>query len=201
MAKISYSSLERYTLGLLKKELSPNLLFHGVDHTIDVLNSAIKLGEIAKISKEYMLLLKTGAVLHDTGYLTRYENNEEIGVEMALKILPHFNYDSEQIDIINNFILATKIPQRPKTSLQEMLCDADLANLGRDDFFIKTELLRRELALMTSKEISPLKWYKSTAGFLSSHFYHTQEAKNLWQLKKEKNLYEINELLGRMPPP
>ena len=32
-------------------------------------------------------------------------------------------------------IMATKIPQSPRNGLEEIICDADLDYLGRDDFY------------------------------------------------------------------
>ena len=40
--------------------------------------------------------------------------------------------------------MATKMPQRPKNLLQQIICDADLDYLGRNDFFILSEKLHKE---------------------------------------------------------
>src|SRR6186713_2897321 len=43
-------------------------------------------------------------------------------------------YAEEEADRICNMILATRIPQLPKTHLEEIMCDADLDYLGRNDY-------------------------------------------------------------------
>ena len=75
------------------------------------------------------------------------------------------------------------------------MCDADLDNFGREDFFIKTELLRLELAKQNI-EISPRNWYKNTLKLLEGHNYFTDSAKKLRKKGKEKHIQEIKELLG-----
>ena len=46
---------------------------------------------------------------------------------------------------ICGMIMATKIPQSPKNYLEQILCDADLDYLGRDDFYDIGGTLFKEL--------------------------------------------------------
>ena len=59
-----------------------------------------------------------------------YKDHEETGVEIAGAILPHFDYTEEQIQKINELIMVTKLPPRPKNLLEQIICDADLDYLG-----------------------------------------------------------------------
>jgi hypothetical protein len=54
---------------------------------------------------------------------------------IAKEYLPLFGFAEKDIDCICGMIMATKIPQQPRTKLQEIICDADLDYLGRDDFY------------------------------------------------------------------
>ncbi len=194
---ISLKLIETTVINRLERELNPNLFYHNVNHTLDVIHSVRVLTEKEAVSKTDLTLLELAALYHDTGFLERYHDNEEFGVKRAKTELPKYGYPSDQIETVSGLILATKIPQDPKTELQRILCDADLANLGREDFYIKTEQLRRELSIMELREISLREWYEDTLKFLESHNYWTVSAKDLWQNTKEKHIREIRELLGQ----
>lgn len=137
----------------------------------------------------------TGALFHDTGFLRRYNNNEEIGAEIVRKTLPRFGYEDGHIELVAGLVLATKLPQKPASGLGEFLCDADLDNLGREDFYVRGELLRRELAEQ-GIIYSPKEWYKNSLKFLQNHRYFTKAARELRSERKRKHIREIKEILG-----
>jgi len=195
MAEINYNDVAEYVLRRLDKELPPNLYYHGSWHTRDVLEAVEMLAKLEGVDGEELILLKSGALFHDIGFLEQYKDNESIGVRIAKETLPNFGYNREQIEVITGIILATRLPQSPTTKLEELICDADLDNLGREDFYIKTEQLRRELAEYGTLK-SPRKWYESLILFLEQHKYFTKSARKLRQEGKEKHLKEIKELLG-----
>ena len=113
---------------------------------------------------------------------------------MAAEVLQKFGYTDEQIKTIQELILATAIPQQPKNKLQEIICDADLDYLGRDDFHTIADLLKKEL-LERGKITSDRQWDEIQVSFLTAHKYHTQSAIKLRQAKKLKHLEEIKERL------
>jgi len=101
-------------------------------------------------------LLKVAALFHDTGFTMRYENNEEIAVEIAGEILPLYTYSLGEIQRIQQLIMSTKLTKKGDYRFQEpdindisqlILCDADLDSLGRTDYFLTSHNLRIELEL------------------------------------------------------
>lgn len=195
MGRADYAATEEYVLSTLIRNLSPNLYFHGPHHTIDVLGSVGRLARSEDISPEDLLLLKTGALYHDTGFLEQYQNNEPIGARISQDSLPKFGYEPKEIEIVSGIIMSTQLPHDPKTKLEELMCDADLDNLGREDFYIKTEEMRRELTEYGTYN-TPREWYEHLIPFLEEHNYFTKAAIDLRQSQKEKHLKEIKELLG-----
>jgi len=113
---------------------------------------------------------------------------------MAREILPKYGYSQEQIDVIDGLIKATEIPQSPKTLLEQIMCDADLDYLGRDDFHDIASLLRRELR-EHGKIDSDRLWDEIQVKFLTAHTYFTKSAISTRRVKKMKHLDEINEKL------
>lgn len=110
-----------------------------------------------------MHLLKTAAWLHDIGYIWDDKSHEERGCQFAKEFLPGWGFSIDEIDTICGMIMATKIPQSPNNLLEQIICDADLDYLGREDYFIISERLLDELK--NSRELSPSEWKKIQLGF------------------------------------
>ncbi|MCK4647312.1 HD domain-containing protein [Candidatus Pacearchaeota archaeon] len=195
MRKLNYEGAEKHVFTMLEHGLDKNLYYHDLNHTKDVIKSVEKLGKLEEVSEEELLLLKTAALYHDTGFLIRYKENEEAGAGIARGSLKRYKYKKRQIKDIAGMIMATKMPQNPKTKLQEIVCDADLDNLGREDFYIRGDLLRLELEERGIK-MSDKDWYTNQIKFLEEHDYFTESAKELRQKGKEQHIKEIKELLG-----
>ncbi len=193
MTKPNYAAAEKYVFKRLERKLSPDLFFHGLPHTRDdVLPAIERYARLEGISGKELILLKTGGLCHDMGFLEQYQNNEAIGTRIAREFLPKFGYSQQHIEVISGIIIATQLPQNPKTNLEEIMCDADLDNLGREDFYIKTELLRLELAKQGIQK-TPKEWYEGLIVFLEQHYYFTQAAIQLRHKRKERHLMEIKE--------
>ena len=126
-----FSPEEKDILAQLENGLSNTLYYHGLHHTRDVFNAALKIAANEKLSATEIKLLRIAVLYHDAGFTVSYKNHEERGCKMAKKNLPAFGYTSEEIDMICGMIMATKIPQNPHTLLERIICDADLDYLGR----------------------------------------------------------------------
>ncbi len=177
-----------HILEKLKQELPNYLSYHSLKHTKDVKTQAIRIAKLEGITSEIDLkLLETAAAYHDCGFLSTYNNHEEKGCEIAEQVLPLYAYTKEQIDIIKGLIMATKVPQAPKNKLEEIICDADLDYLGRDDFFEIGEHLFEEFLFkgIVRDEIS---WNTLQVKFLASHQYFTKTNMNDRDPKKQENL-------------
>ena len=188
--KINFKKAEQFILKKLGEELPEDLYYHGVHHTIDVRDAAERIGKAEGAVPEDIMLLKTAAMYHDAGFIKEYFKNEPIGVEMANEFLPNFGYSSDQIRTIEKMIMATQTPQTAKTPLEKILCDADLDYLGRDDFHLIAERLKKEL--MTRGKIKNDKhWDEVQVSFLEQHAYFTETSKKLRQPEKQKHIEEI----------
>lgn len=180
---------EKYIFGYLQKNLPSTLYYHNIDHTKDVLQNAIALAKKEGINGDELILLKTAALFHDSGFTVRKMNNEIIGCSIAEKTLKDFGYSTEQIEIVCGMIMATKIPQTCNNHLQEIICDADLDYLGREDFWELSEKLYKELN--EEKKLNKIAWYWIQVSFLRKHSYFTNTARKLRNDLKQKHLKEI----------
>ncbi|MDF7818320.1 HD domain-containing protein [Runella sp. MFBS21] len=187
-------AVENYILEKLKKNLSPTLTYHGYHHTIDVAEAVLKIASSEGIEEEEpLILLKTAAFYHDLGFITTYRGHEEESCRIANLTLPSFGYSNPQIEKICGMIMATKIPQTPLTHLEQIIADADLDYLGRDDFWPIAHSLYEELR---EREMVPNieTWNQIQVKFLSSHQYWTASAQYWRKAKKQQYLDELCEI-------
>ena len=193
-SSINYYKAERHIMKVLQKGLSDKLHYHSILHTQDVVKAVERLALMEGVTDEGLFLLKSAATYHDAGFVEQYEKNEPVGARLAEEILPKYGYTQQHIDTIKELIYVTQIPHQPKNKLEEIICDADLDYLGRDDFHEIADKLRRELR-EHGKLDSDRKWDEIQVQFLSSHKYFTETAIRTRKAKKEKNLEEVKERL------
>ena len=146
------------------------------------------------VTGENIFLLKTAALYHDGGFVEKYMENEEIGARMAREVLPRFGYSEEQIKTVEKLIMATRVPQQPRDHLEKIICDADLDYLGRDDFHLIADRLRKEF-LAHGVVQSDREWDELQVKFLTTHRYFTESAKKQRQPGKLKHLDEVKKRL------
>jgi ligand-binding sensor domain-containing protein/class 3 adenylate cyclase/HD superfamily phosphodiesterase len=193
--KFSFKKSESRILKLLSEKLPEGLYYHGIHHTIDVTNSAEEIAREEGVDGEDLFLLKTAALFHDAGFVQEYVKNEKIGVTYAREVLPKYGYTERQIDIIDGIIMATEIPQNPKTHLEMIMCDADLDYLGREDFYEISESLKKEL-IAFGKIQGDRQWDEMQIPFLEKHQYFTETNKRRRQPNKLKRIEEIKKKLA-----
>ena len=169
---LDFKGAKKYIIDRLEAELSPNLHYHGIHHTMDVYEVSIKIAELEQISQEDKIIVNTAALYHDVGFIHRYENNEELAVEMVKEVLPKFGYNAKQIKFICDIILTTRIRARPITLLQQIMSDADYDYLGRNDVGTIADTLFNELNEY-GFPFSTEEWNKMQIKFLQKHEYHT----------------------------
>ncbi|MBK8141008.1 MAG: HD domain-containing protein [Chitinophagaceae bacterium] len=187
----SFHFIHDHVVHNLLTGLSEKLTYHNLPHTLDVLKQVQRIGkEEGIMEEEDMFLLKTAALYHDTGFLSVYAGHEAAGCELARKDLPGFGFSKNQTEQVCSLIMATKIPQSPKNILEEIICDADLDYLGRDDFEPISDSLRREfleLGIVRSDE----HWYSLQIKFIENHNYFTNSSRQLRNPEKLKRLEKL----------
>ncbi len=182
---MDFNGAKKYIVDRLQTELDKKLYYHGLHHTLDVYESAIRIAELEHLDEDALLLLKTAALYHDSGFIHQSADHEAASVLIASNILPSFGYTPEQIETVSGMIMATKLPQTPQTHLEEIICDADLDYLGREDFPIISEMLFDEF--LSRNIVSDKKnWNSFQAKFFRSHNYFTQSARELRGPKKQE---------------
>lgn len=190
-----FEEASAYITGRMEKELTPMFRYHNLSHVLDVLNAAEAIAEAEKVNQADLELLRIAALFHDSGFMVNPENHEAMGCEIAREFLPGVGYNDSELEIICSMIMATKIPQTPRTHLEEIICDADLDYLGRDDFYTTGNKVFLEL-VDRGKMTNEHEWNRLQVQFLSSHNYFTNTSRTLRKHVKEKHLAEVLEIVA-----
>lgn len=188
MTKPNFLRAEQYVLGRLARELSPHLSYHSLYHTRDdVLPAAVRLGRASDLNEEEYQALTTAALFHDTGFVVAYQNHEVHSIAIARAALPDFGYSPAQIDRVAELIAATRMPQRPSDRLQELMCDADLDLLGRDDFMRLNQALLAEVRHYSPRPLPDETWMRDQLRFIEDHHFFSPAAQAFRAKGEERN--------------
>ena len=175
LSHVDWASLQQYVRNLLKDNLSPNLTYHTLAHTEDVLQVTRDLCRLEQIDPYNTLLLEAAALFHDTGFTITSSEHETQSCVLAKTHLPNYGFDNEAIEKICGMIMATRIPQSPNSHLEEILCDADLDYLGRGDYEPIAQTLRKEWET-GGFQMDDNAWNELQIKFLKTHHYFTNSA-------------------------
>ena len=187
--------MDEYIRDLFKDELPGGLKYHDANHTLHptrgVVAAANSIAIAEKISEHDRELLIAAAYFHDSGYIREYGKNEPIAARMAGRILKLIGYQPDEIETIQKMILATDLAVKPQTHVEKILCDADLDNLGREDFFRLDGKLREGRRIRGLDVNDDAKWYKGTLAVITNHQYYTESQKKFREKEKQKNIKRL----------
>lgn len=186
-------------LARLRSELSEDLIYHSTEHTEDVLHEVLLFAHHDGLTTKEMILLAIAAAYHDAGFIEARFGNEGIGSRMALDAMRKAgNYTDEDMRIVRQCIDDTAIRvqgnfigQKPTTKLSKYLLDADMSNLGRDDFFKKADQVAKE-----RQTIDMTSFWKDTMNLLLSKDWYSPAAKTLRQPGWEKNIEALKKQIA-----
>lgn len=182
-----FTKIYKEVMSNLENNLPSWLHYHSPDHTRYVLEKAIFLAGQEEVTGRDLFLLKVAALYHDLGFIKDRENHEQTGCEIAARELPEYGLTPEETSKICGMIMATKIPQDPKTTSEKILADADLEYMGTDQFQEISEKLYREM-LYSRPDLTRDQWNEIQVEFLSNHSYHTSYCKEHCEAKKAGHL-------------
>ena len=189
------ADMKDFVISLLKDNLPAAYYYHNYEHSLYVMEIVLEIGRHETCSEDELDLLGAAALWHDTGYITIYRNHEEESCKLARQFLPDFGYSFSDIDKICGMIMATKIPQKANTKLEEILADADLEYLGTDAFKTKADKLFKELQTI-NPSMTLAEWNRAQISFLRSHHYFTMFCQENKEPEKRKHLLMLTDSLG-----
>lgn len=189
--------VEKYVKALLTVKALHGRPFHNFNHTFHVVQKCDELATYYRLEKGDREALLTAAWFHDTGYLHGNINHEEYSAKFSSAFLKDLNAPPVFIARVNELILTTKLPAKPTTLLQEILCDADLHHLASKDHLGWSTRLCQEIEIQHGSPIDEMSWIKEDIIFYKTHHYFTEYAITFWESQKHRNLQTLIDLSSR----
>jgi predicted metal-dependent HD superfamily phosphohydrolase len=185
-------------LNRLKALLPDEVVYHDINHTLNVEKAAMRFARLEGLDDESIQLLRTAVLYHDSGFIIDYQHNESHGIAMAEKALPKFGYSVEHIERVRSIIASTASNQKPTTLLEQIMCDADHDYLGRADYFIVAKKLRIELENY-GHVMSEIEWVEFQLNYLEKvHRFYTETAQNIRLQAKKARIEELKQQLNKL---
>ena len=159
------------------------------------MRQTLELAAADELDDRDALLLAIAAAFHDAGFLKQRPKNEPIGAKMAVEAMAKSGrFSLDERELVEQMILDTQLvmegpAQIANSRLSPWLLDADLANLGRDDFWDQTKLLAKELNIDLQNMM--------TQALMERHDWQSPAGRRLFGAKKESNFVALERELGK----
>lgn len=189
------NNVQHYIESLFNKYKVACLMYHNLAHTKFVVEKAKEIAANYFLTEPDLFIVSASAWFHDTGHLFGgLELHEDRSVLVMKGFFERKGICKPVIDAIESCICATKFPHKPKSLLEEILCDADTYNLGTEDFIRTDKLLMQELE---HRNIATDNWVQQTLELLLKHKYFTSYCQVILKKGKEENIELMRYLLQK----
>lgn len=170
----------------------PALLYHNMPHTAEVVEATKNIAGHYNLNDRDFFIVVTAAWFHDTGYLKNgSEQHEDKSAALAEGYLKSVGVNEADILEIKKCIVSTKMPQRPVSLLEKIICDADLFHLGTSEFKAKSKLIKKEIEALNNIKIDPDEWRQKNLALLEAHEYHTDYCRSLLNKTKADQIDKL----------
>jgi predicted metal-dependent HD superfamily phosphohydrolase len=180
---------------VFKDRTFDNRPFHNLAHTRDVVSAVEEIGNRIELTDDEMESAVIAGWLHDVGYLEGETDHEKKAAEKSRELLNSWGAPHRKIQEVAEAILATKVPQQPKTIVSKVLCDADLFHLSTEECTEQSDKLRKEWEKVGKGPLTDNEWLKQNLEFLENHHYQTPYGQTILQEGKKRNIKKIRKQL------
>jgi adenylate cyclase len=194
LSYLHYEDLESEILVKIENEIPKNIYFHDSQRAKELCIKVELFALSEQIPDEEILNLKTAALFHEVGFIHGYNDRFNFAMDKAREILPVFGYRPEQIEAICKLICSINIPPAPKNKFEEILNDANLDYLAKQDFKEQSLNFYKELVeynLVTDM----IEWYKYQIELLTKYDFFTQSANKMAEVKRKDQIKEVVAIL------
>ena len=169
--------------------------FHNLEHTRNVVSAVEEIGTHIELAEDEMESAIVAAWLHDIGYLQGEGDHERHAADKARELLDSWGASQQKVAEVSEAILATKVPQQPKSLIAKVVCDADLYHLSTASCTEQSARLREEWETQGKGSMGDDEWRRHNLDFLENHRYHTPYGQTILQAGKKKNIKKFRKEL------
>ena len=185
-----------YIQELFSRRTPSFLKYHNLAHTEKVVERTIEISKASPVplnEKDFFCVI-TAAWFHDTGHLFHeLKDHEQAGADLMAAFLKSFQLEDSIIDEAAGCIMATRVPSKPKTAIEQIICDADTYHFGTKEFLETDSLVYAELEERLNIHIEN-KIQKSIK-LLESHQFYTVYCRDMLDKGKKENIAKLRRLL------
>lgn len=181
---------------VFKDRAFSNRPFHNIEHTRDVVNAVQIIGPQSDLTEDELESAIVAAWLHDIGYIDGAKDHEHNAALKAKELLERLGTTHKKQMEVTDAIMATKVPQNPKSLVSKVICDADLFHLSSDQCEYKSTRLREEWAIIGDKKLTDEEWMRTNLEFMEGHRYHTPYGQAVLQQGKKKNIKRLRKAIN-----
>ena len=194
------TKVEQFVTDFFKEKMPAEYVYHDIHHTYQVVSAAQELAVSYDLSAQELELLNIAAWFHDTGYTEGPKDHEQRSCQLASEWMTKESFDAESMATVCALIMATKLPQNPRTISEQIIGDADLSHLGKTTYWERCDLVRQEIAYLSGRNMSEKEWTEFEIQFMENHNFHTQAANNLYEKRKQKYVRQLLKQKIRLYP-
>ncbi|MEP6595066.1 MAG: Pycsar system effector family protein [Ginsengibacter sp.] len=181
----------KYVEQYMHENFTDDIVFHSYRHTAKVVRACDLLSMESDLSKHDRHLVHLAAWFSNIGYNEGADKHEGYSAKHAKHFFETKALDKDDIQEIQDCIMATQSPQHPHSATARILCDAVLYHLSDNNYFDELKLLRTEWELRKVIKYNDEEWFQLNINFLSNHFYFTPFARKNFNKEKKSNLARL----------
>ncbi len=183
---LKLEDIEELVAKMFENEAPENLYFNNAQMFKHICNQVDLLAQAEKTGDEELINLKLAATFLLTGYIKDYQKPEEGAGRHVEEILSRHGFSQENIEITKK-IITNSFMNVIESNEDRILHDARYEYMGRVDYPMQTEKLRRELAAHGTV-YNDEEWIISQKKLLNEHFFITETAKILRNVEVEDQI-------------
>ncbi len=187
-----------FVIDYFEKNKSEKLLFHSLEHTMNVVRHAEQIGRYEKLSEEELQAVLVAAWFHDTGYLVQHDNHEEASKAIVRSFFEAHPVDPRFTELTERCIDITKRQEEPAILPEKVILDADVSHIGNAGFISISKKLKKEYSLYQEREISSLEYWEGTLRFLEKQSFYTSYAQQYYLPEKGKNMQTVASMIDEI---
>ena len=181
----------KYVEQYMQEHFTDAIVFHNYRHSVKVVRACDLLSMESDLNKHDRHLVHLAGWFSNIGYKEDADKHEERSAKHAKHFFETKGLDKDDIQEIQDCIMATQSPQHPHSATARILCDAVLYHLSDNNYFDELKLLRREWELIKEVKYNDEEWFELNIAFLTNHFYFTPFARKHFDKEKKSNLAKL----------
>lgn len=186
--------ISKYVTDCFHRDAPDYLFYHNLAHTEAVVRHAEEIGKFYQLDDDSLRILLAASWFHDIGHLYTVPEEHEY---RSVSVMTEFLKDEcppETIRQIEQLILATRMPAKPVSLSEQIICDADTYHFGTPDFAITDDQVKKEMEHRMCVVFTS--WTERALHLLKNHRFFTAYCREKLDEGKKANIAYLENKLS-----